>query len=122
MERALAAVHQGEFSVVLAHNPALWSELARRGADLTLSGHTHHGQLAIPRLGWSVASLFFEHAMDVYREGRSVLYINPGTNFWGIPFRIGALPEVTVITLRCAGGMIGGVPSLAGTAITSSLE
>jgi predicted MPP superfamily phosphohydrolase len=122
MERALAAVQQGEFSLVLAHNPALWSELARRGADLTLSGHTHHGQLAIPRLGWSVASLFFEHAMDVYREGRSVLYINPGTNFWGIPFRIGALPEVTVVTLRHAGGMIRGVPTLPRAVITSSLE
>jgi predicted MPP superfamily phosphohydrolase len=31
-----------------------------------------------------------------------VLYINPGTNYWGVPFRIGALPEVTVVTLRRA--------------------
>ena len=31
-----------------------------------------------------------------------MLYINPGTNYWGIPFRIGALPEVTVLTLRRA--------------------
>ena len=29
-----------------------------------------------------------------------MLYISPGTNFWGIPFRIGALPEVTVVTLH----------------------
>jgi uncharacterized protein len=121
-ERALVAVQPGEFALVLAHNPALWSELARRGADLTLSGHTHHGQLAIPRLGWSVASLFLEHAMDVYRDGRSVLYVNPGTNFWGIPFRIGALPEVTVVTLRRAGGTIRGVPSPSRATVTSSLE
>ena len=38
--------------------------------------------------------------MGVHRLGDSVLYINPGTNFWGIPFRIGALPEVTVVTLH----------------------
>ncbi len=37
-----------------------------------------------------------------YRTGRSLLYISPGTNYWGLPLRIGALPEVTVITLRPA--------------------
>jgi hypothetical protein len=100
LRRTMAAVPTDAFSVVLAHNPALWPGLRQLGADLTLSGHTHHGQLSVPRLGWSVASLFLDHAMDVYREGRSVLYVNPGTNFWGIPFRIGALPEVTVVTLH----------------------
>ncbi|HEX5870890.1 MAG TPA: metallophosphoesterase, partial [Longimicrobium sp.] len=100
LERTMAAVPEDAFSIVLAHNPALWPGLVRLGADLTLSGHTHHGQLSVPRLGWSVASLFLDHAMDAYRDGRSVLYVNAGTNFWGIPFRIGALPEVTVVTLH----------------------
>jgi predicted MPP superfamily phosphohydrolase len=98
--RALARVPPGAFTIALAHNPALWPELASRGVPLTLSGHTHHGQLSIPRLGWSLASLFLEHSMGTYRRGGSMLYINPGTNFWGIPLRIGALPEVTVVTLR----------------------
>ncbi len=98
--RTLRDVPPGAFTVALAHNPALWPELAARGVELTLSGHTHYGQLAIPRLGWSVASVFLEHAMGEYRREPSVLYINPGTNYWGIPFRIGALPEVTVITLQ----------------------
>jgi uncharacterized protein len=100
--RTLAGIPAGAFTLALAHNPALWPELASRGADLTLSGHTHYGQLAIPRLGWSMASVFLTHAMGIYQEGTSVLYINPGTNFWGVPFRIGALPEVTVVTLRHA--------------------
>lgn len=100
VERTLAAVPRGAFTLALAHNPALWPQLAERGVALTLSGHTHHGQLAVPRLNWSVASMFLDLAMGAYRQGRSVLYINPGTNFWGIPFRIGALPEVTVVTLH----------------------
>jgi predicted MPP superfamily phosphohydrolase len=70
---------------VRAHNPALRPALAERGVPLTLSGHTHYGQLAAPRLGWSVASLFLELAMGTYRAGESVHYINPGTNFWGDP-------------------------------------
>jgi predicted MPP superfamily phosphohydrolase len=65
-----------------------------------LSGHTHYGQISIPRLGWSLASMFLDHAMGAYRQGRSLLYINPGTNYWGLPLRIGALPEVTIVTLR----------------------
>lgn len=101
--RTLARVPADAFTLVLAHNPALWPELAARGVDLTLSGHTHYGQLAIPRLRWSVASVFLEHAMGVYRGGGSVLYINPGTNYWGIPFRVGTPPEVTVVTLRRGG-------------------
>ncbi len=103
IERTLAGVPAGDLTLVLAHNPALWPALARRGASLTLSGHTHHGQLSIPRLGWSLASPFVEHAMGVHRAGDSLLYIHPGTNFWGIPFRIGALPEVAVLTLRPGG-------------------
>ena len=98
--RTLARVPDGAFTLALAHNPALWPRLAQRGVHLTLSGHTHHGQLSIPKLGWSLASPFLELAMGSHRQGGSLLYINPGTNYWGLPFRIGALPEVTVVTLR----------------------
>jgi predicted MPP superfamily phosphohydrolase len=100
IDRTLSAVPPNEFTVALAHNPALWPELAKRGVELTLSGHTHYGQLAIPRLGWSLASPFLEHAMGEHRQGGSHLYINPGTNYWGIPFRLGTPPELTVLTLR----------------------
>jgi len=102
--RTLASVPAGAFTVALAHNPALWPSLAERGVQLTLSGHTHHGQISIPSLGWSLASLFLTYAMGWHRRGGSLLYINPGTNYWGLPLRIGALPEVTVLTLRRADG------------------
>ena len=101
--RTLARVPGGAFTIALAHNPALWPALAARGVQLTLSGHTHHGQFSIPRLGWSLASVFLEHAHGWHRQGRALLYINPGTNYWGLPLRIGALPEVTILTLRRAG-------------------
>ncbi|HEX5715552.1 MAG TPA: metallophosphoesterase [Thermoanaerobaculia bacterium] len=104
LERTLARVPEGAFTIALAHNPALWPGLARRGVHLTLSGHTHYGQLSIPSLGWSLASPFLEHAMGAHRLAESLLYINPGTNYWGLPFRIGALPEVTVLTLRRSPG------------------
>ncbi len=102
VDRTLAGAPNGATVIALAHNPALWPALAKRGVALTLSGHTHWGQFALPSLGWSLASPFLKHAMGAYRDEGSLLYINPGTGYWGIPFRIGALPEVTLVRLRRA--------------------
>lgn len=100
VNRAFMAVPRGVPVVAFAHNPALWPAIAKRGAALTLSGHTHWGQFALPRIGWSLATPFIQHAMGAYQEGDALLYVHPGTGFWGIPFRLGAFPEVAIITLR----------------------
>ena len=102
LELTLAGAPNGATVVALAHNPALWPALAKRGVALTLSGHTHWGQLALPTLGWSLASPFLEHAMGAYRRDDALLYISPGTGYWCIPFRLGAFPEVTLVRLRRA--------------------
>ena len=98
--RSLEGVPPGGFVLALAHNPALWPALAQRGVALTLSGHTHWGQLAFPRLNWCLASPFLELAMGSHGRGESLLYIHPGTGYWGIPFRLGHAAQVAVITLR----------------------
>jgi predicted MPP superfamily phosphohydrolase len=100
IDATLRRVPPATFTIALAHNPSLWPTLADRGVQLTLSGHTHWGQLALPAFKWSLAGLFLDHAMGVVTRGASLLYIHPGTGFWGIPFRIGARPEVTIIELR----------------------
>jgi predicted MPP superfamily phosphohydrolase len=100
VERALASVPESATVIAFAHNPKLWPSLAARGVALTLSGHTHWGQFALPHLGWSLASPFLEHAMGAHTDQDSLLYISPGTGYWGIPFRLGASPEVTLVTLR----------------------
>lgn len=102
VERALSRVPEGATVIAFAHNPALWPSLAARGVALTLSGHTHWGQLAVPKLGWSLASPFLEHAMGAHIQDDATLYISPGTGYWGIPFRLGASPEITLVTLRPA--------------------
>jgi predicted MPP superfamily phosphohydrolase len=97
---AFSTIPAGTFVVALAHNPGLWPVIAHRGIPLTLSGHTHWGQLAVPSRNWCFVSVFLELAMGWHRSGPSLLWISPGTGYWGIPFRIGARPEVTVLTLR----------------------
>ncbi|MBK5188455.1 MAG: metallophosphoesterase [Gemmatimonadaceae bacterium] len=97
---SLAGIPEETFTVVLAHNPALWPPLAEARIPLTLSGHTHWGQLSVNRAGWSLANPFLTLAMGAYRSGSSLLYVSPGTNYWGIPFRVGARAEVSILTLR----------------------
>lgn len=102
--KTLRRIPRGAFTIALAHNPALWPALVDRGVQLTLSGHTHYGQVAVPSRNWSLVSPFLELAMETYRRDGSLLYINPGTNYWGLPLRLGALPEITHLTLRRTAG------------------
>ena len=100
IDAAMARVPGNTTVIALAHNPALWPALAKHDVALTLSGHTHWGQFAFPRCDWSLASPFLDFAMGAHVERNSALYISPGTGYWGIPFRLGASPEVTLVTLR----------------------
>ena len=86
------------------HVPQLWKEvLARDFGDLTLSGHTHAMQLKIP-LGegrsWSPAAWLYEHWSGRYDLNDRTLYVNDGIGYVGYPMRIGAAPELTLITLK----------------------
>lgn len=102
VSRTLAGRDPGRPLLVLAHDPKLFPELARRGAALVLSGHTHWGQLALPFLPtrYNLSSVAFRHHAGVYREGGSVLYVHPGLGTTGPPVRLGAAPEITVLRLR----------------------
>ncbi len=100
LDQAFAKVPANTITIALAHNPGLWVAIQQRGVALTLSGHTHWGQFSIPAVNWSFASPWLKHSMGAYHEGKSLLYISPGTGFWGVPFRLGAWPEITLFTLR----------------------
>ena len=70
--------------------------------DLMLAGHTHAWQIML-KLGnwrWSPACMRYPEWGGAYREGKQQLYVNIGTGMVGTPMRIGATPEITVITLR----------------------
>ena len=94
-----AAGTEGAFRIVLTHDPMHWeSEIIGHDYALTLSGHTHAMQLSI--LGWSPSSLIFRHSNGLYTEGVQHLYVNAGLGETIFPARIGARPEITLITLR----------------------
>ncbi|PTL85514.1 metallophosphoesterase [Vitiosangium sp. GDMCC 1.1324] len=101
LERALAGRPEGVPTVLLAHDPDLFPEAQARDVELTLSGHTHGGQLGVPGIPrLSLGRLVTVWAAGLYRRGRSWLYVNRGAGTTGPPARLGAPAELAVITLR----------------------
>jgi predicted MPP superfamily phosphohydrolase len=98
--KALAAKPATSLALVVAHQPKVIDEAARRRIPIALSAHTHGGQLGFRPLRWSLAGVFVRYHMGLYRVGATQLYINTGTGYWLVPFRLGMTPEITIIELR----------------------
>ena len=85
------------FNITVSHLPQLWHSLCSY-SDLTLSGHIHAMQMKIA--GISPAALMYDEWSGLYERAEGKLYINDGIGSVGFFARIGARPEVTVITLK----------------------
>ena len=104
LARAYAGLHDSNFKIQLQHNPYAWraNTLTNSNIDLMLAGHTHAWQFMIS-LGnwrWSPAVMRYPEWGGAYNEGNRWLYVNIGTGMVGPPMRIGATPEITLITLK----------------------
>lgn len=102
LERALENRPSRMPVVLLAHDPELFPAAAALGVDLTLSGHTHGGQIALPWFARRVnlARLLMPFTLGFYRLGAATLYVNRGLGTTGPPVRLGVPPEIAVFTLR----------------------
>jgi predicted MPP superfamily phosphohydrolase len=103
LERAFAGCDPSRPRVVLAHNPRTVEHLAGRRCDLMLSGHTHGGQVHLPRLGRVVLGRKARrYAAGMYQLPGTWLYVNKGVGF-GWRLRYNVRPEVAVLILRSQG-------------------
>ena len=93
--------------ILLSHDPAHWLDsIANNQANniaLTLAGHTHAAQMKIGRISPSAvihrkawAGLYSDNDSTFKRQ----LYINIGLGTVGLPMRLGATPEITILTLH----------------------
>jgi predicted MPP superfamily phosphohydrolase len=103
-------VRQDMPNILLAHDPNAFYRAAELGIDLTISGHTHGGQVNVEvvKQSWSTARLMTRFIAGLYRRpmpqaGREAfLYVNRGLGTLAVPVRLGAPPEITLLTLRSA--------------------
>lgn len=119
-------LNDGNFKILLTHNPEHWVREVRDSSniDLSLSGHTHAMQMSVNAFGKRFSpSAYRYHTWggfytvtengdiedfgnpDVYEMTRHLdrpsLYVNIGSGEVGIPFRlISAFPEITCFTLK----------------------
>ncbi len=94
-------VQSGKFNLLLSHNPDVFPVAAKQGFDLTLAGHTHGGQINIEILGENLnpADFVTPYTKGLYTRPQSAVYVTPGLGTIGIPVRLGAPPEITLIRL-----------------------
>lgn len=98
LKKAMTGLDPGIFKILLSHDPHHWRrEVVGKKIQLTLAGHTHAGQLKIGK--WTPARMAFKEWGGAYRIGEQMLYVSSGIG-GSFPFRLGAWPELTVITLK----------------------
>jgi len=95
---ALTARH-GTPHLLLAHNPDHFYEAEARGIPLTLSGHTHGGQIRLPNGPPIIRKSRFRLDEGVYAFRSSLLVVSRGLGSVGLPWRWGADPEALLVEI-----------------------
>lgn len=91
---------EGMYKVLMSHDPTHWRRevLPESDVQLMLSGHTHEMQFSI--FGFSPAKYVYPEHNGLYQEGKQALFVNIGLGYLMFPMRLGAWPEITVLTLH----------------------
>jgi uncharacterized protein len=94
----------GATNVLLQHSPDVFPVASRQGYNLLLAGHTHGGQVTVEILDASInpARFFTPYVYGTYRTDRATAYVTRGIGTIGVPARIGAPPEISLLRLRKA--------------------
>lgn len=91
---------EGMFQILLSHDPTHWRRevLPQTDIQLMLAGHTHAMQTKI--FGFTPAQFIYAENDGLYQEGEQLLYVNIGLGHLLYPMRLGAWPEISLLTLR----------------------
>lgn len=99
LSAALSKRSDEDFTILMAHEPDIFAEVPL-DIDLTVSGHTHAGQIRFPWWAPYVPSRYGnKYAYGLVARGKQHLVVSGGIGFSGLPIRFGAPPEVTFVEL-----------------------
>ncbi len=102
VDEAIHGITDTAPKILLSHRPYFFKSFAVKNIDLTLSGHTHGGQVVFLKLGENTiapARMVSPYVAGVYTSGLSSMYVSRGLGTVGIPIRLNCPPELTKITL-----------------------
>lgn len=101
-------IYDSEFDILLSHEPDIIDEHIEYSYDLTLSGHSHGGQVNIPFLPFindmaisatSLSTKYDGGMYDLNKKENTKLYVNTGIGTTHISARFGVVPEIVVFNL-----------------------
>lgn len=107
LPKAYPSLSDSNTKILLTHNPQHWVDSIAGNRDaniaLTLSGHTHAMQMQVSRI--SPAAFRYPTWGGIYYDSDNhtlarKLYVNIGSGTVGLPMRLGATPEITLLTLK----------------------
>jgi hypothetical protein len=101
LDDALSGVDAESLKVLLSHRPDIFPDVKRTDIDLTLSGHTHGGQVGIEVFGLDLNPVYLLHryARGLYTEDAKHIYVNVGVGMVGAPIRL-VRPEISLFSLH----------------------
>lgn len=102
---ALAEVPGHAFKVLLAHTPDLYQQAADSDIHLYLCGHTHGGQIRVPKIGALRSNARCPRAYTYRSWNHNGMhgYTSGGVGCSSLPVRLNCPPEIILFTLRTAG-------------------
>ncbi len=101
---AAPLIRPGMTNLLLSHNPDVFTEAPEQGWHAMLAGHTHGGQVTVEivKRTVNIARILTKYVSGLYLERGAACYVTRGIGTIGIPARIGAPPEITLLRLRKA--------------------
>lgn len=96
LDKAMKGMPDNAYPILLAHHPNYIPEAFRRQIPLTLSGHTHGGQINL--WGINLVPVYKPYWKGLYEEQGLFAYVSRGSGHW-FPVRLNCAREVTVFTV-----------------------
>ena len=96
LDKAMKGMPDNAYPILLAHHPNFIPEAFRRHIPLTLSGHTHGGQINL--WGTNLVPVYKPYWKGLYEEQGLFAYVSRGSGHW-FPVRMNCPREVTVFSI-----------------------
>jgi len=100
IDQAFQSGSEGDFRILLSHNPDAADKYFKTPIDLMLCGHTHGGQVSIPFVGPPALPVQNKkYLCGLIRTEKTTLFISRGIGWSMLPVRFNCLPEIAVLNL-----------------------
>jgi len=90
---------KNDFKILMSHRYKIFKYSIKNNIDLTLSGHSHGGQIGFNRRSLFEGINGHRYLWGKYQENNSTMYVTAGAGHW-FPFRINCPTEIPIFILE----------------------